>query len=148
MANQFDRQQTQEELSSTTASLNGAGFVDRCKNFLPFAALFCSLSTLVCCAFPALFVTLGAGATFVSLLGFFPQLIWFSENKVLVFSVAGALLALNFALRRLVPRECPTDPRLAAQCSRAQRTSSVFFSVSVAVYCVGAFFAFLAPVLW
>jgi hypothetical protein len=120
----------------------------RIKQILPFTALFFSLSTLVCCALPALFVTLGAGATFVSLLGVFPQLIWFSEHKIAVFSVAAILLALNFLHRRLTPQECPTDPLLALQCTRARRISGVVSGLSVFFLVVGAFFAFVAPLLW
>jgi hypothetical protein len=118
------------------------------KQLLPFTALFFSLSTLVCCALPALFVALGAGATFVSLLGSFPQLIWISENKGLVFSLAAALLALSTLHRRLIPRECPTDPQLALQCTRARRISGVVSALSWLSLLIGCFFAFIAPFLW
>jgi hypothetical protein len=118
------------------------------KRILPLLTLFCSVSTLVCCALPALFVALGAGATFVSILGVFPQLIWFSEHKVLVFSLAAVLLALNVTLRGFAPRECPTDPARAAQCARATRISRLVLNVSVAVFLLGAFFAFVAPMIW
>ena len=40
-----------------------------------FFALFASSSTLVCCALPAIFVALGAGASFASLVSSFPFLI-------------------------------------------------------------------------
>lgn len=110
-------------------------------------ALFFSLSTLVCCALPALFVALGLGATFVSFLGVFPQLIWFSEHKTAVFLGAGGLLALTWLVQRSAPQECPADPTLAAACARARRFSSVVFAVSVGAYVIGVFFAFLAPLL-
>ncbi len=117
------------------------------QKFLPVVTLFFSLSTLVCCALPALFVALGLGATFVSFLGVFPQLIWFSEHKTPVFIVAGVLLAVTWLARRAVPQECPTDPALAAACTRARRLSRIIFAVSVGAYVVGLFFAFLAPLL-
>ena len=49
---------------------------------LGLITLFASSSTLICCALPALFVLLGAGATFASLVNFFPQLIIISQYKI------------------------------------------------------------------
>ena len=118
------------------------------KKILSFTTLFLSLSTLICCALPALFVTLGAGAAFASLLGVFPQLIWFSEHKGIVFFVAGILLFANLAMRIFVPPRCPADPKLAAECARAQRVSGVILKVSLLAYLTGGFFAFIAPVLF
>lgn len=118
------------------------------KRIFPFATLFLSLSTLICCALPALFVMVGAGATFASLLGVFPQLIWFSEHKGIVFIVAGVLLFANLAMRTFVPPQCPADPRLAAECARAQRISTVVLYVSLVAYLIGGFFAFIAPILF
>lgn len=113
------------------------------RRLIPAAALFCSLSTLVCCALPALFVALGAGASFVALLAVFPQLIWLSEHKVLVFSVAGSLLVLSAFVRFGTARQCPTDPQLARQCRSATRISHLVFFLSLALYTTGVFFAFL-----
>jgi hypothetical protein len=133
------------DYSDQSATKKWAGQLTR---ILPLSALLFSLSTLVCCALPALFVALGAGATFVSLLGVFPHLIWFSEHKGMVFSVAAILLVLNFLHRRLTPQECPTDPQLARQCTRARRISRIVSGVSTLALLVGAFFAFVAPLLW
>ena len=115
------------------------------KKMISCATLFFSLSTLICCALPALFVMLGAGATFASLLGVFPQLIWFSEYKEVVFLVAGVLLFANLTARVFLPPQCPADPRLAAECARAQRVSGVVLKISLIAYLVGGFFAFVAP---
>jgi len=118
------------------------------QKILSFATLFLSLSTLICCALPALFVMLGAGATFASLLGIFPQLIWFSEHKGMVFFVAGMLLFVNLVMRIVVPPRCPTDPKLAAECARAQRISGAIVKISLLAYLVGGFFAFVAPMIF
>lgn len=119
------------------------------KRFLPFLTLFSSLSTLVCCALPALLVSLGLGATLVSVLGAFPELLWLSEHKVLVFGIAGGMLVLSYLTRKFsAERTCPVDPVLAAACTRTRRVSSVVFVFSVLVYGVGAFFAFVAPALF
>ncbi len=134
--------------SSSPAHRASQDWATRLKRLLPFTSLFFSLSTLVCCALPALFVALGAGATFVSILGVCPQLIWLSENKGIVFSVAATLLTLNILQRRLAPRECPTDPQLALQCTRARRMSGFISGLSLLCLLVGAFFAFVAPYLF
>ena len=76
-----------------------------------FGTLLASSATLVCCVLPAVLVSLGAGAVLVGLISAFPQLVWLSEHKSLVFGIAGVLLAASGALlwhaRRL---PCPVDP--------------------------------------
>lgn len=118
------------------------------KKALGYASLFFSFGTMICCALPALMVSLGAGATLVSILSTVPELIWFSEHKGWVFGIAGALLLLNGVIRLVVAPSCPTDPVHAAACQRAQKMSSVVFYFSVALFLVGAFFAFFAPILF
>lgn len=115
------------------------------KKIIPYISLFTSLGTLACCALPALFVTLGFGATLVSLLGSFPQLIWISEHKDGVFIVAGTLLALNFGLKFNVRnKSCPLDPGLTAQCKTARQITDYILLFSVITFIVGAFFAYFA----
>lgn len=106
--------------------------------------LFTSSGTLLCCALPALFVSLGAGATLASIVSAVPQLIWVSKHKLLVFGLAGAMLLIS-GLLRLRPQACPLDPRLAAACARARKYSAVLYWLSVAVYGIGCFFAFVLP---
>jgi hypothetical protein len=111
-------------------------------------SIFTSSSTLVCCALPALLVTLGAGATLAGLVSSFPQLVWLSAHKGLVFGLAGGMLALAGWLQhraRFAP--CPADPRLAAACIRTRRISLGLYLLSLAIYAVGAAFAFLLPAL-
>jgi hypothetical protein len=115
------------------------------KKLISLATLFLSLSTLICCALPALFVLLGAGAAFASLLGVFPQLIWFSEHKEVLFLIAGILLFANLAMWIFVPPQCPADPKLAVECARAQRVSGIVLKISLIAYLIGGFFAFVAP---
>ena len=109
-------------------------------------ALFASSGTLVCCALPALLVALGAGAALSTLVSVVPGLVWLSEYKGLVFGIAGALLALSGALQwrnRFAP--CPTDPALRRACLRTRKTSARVYGLSVALYLVGGWFAFLQP---
>jgi hypothetical protein len=110
------------------------------------ASLFASSGTIVCCALPALLVALGAGAALSSLVAAVPQLVWLSEHKVVLFAFAGVMLAGSGALQwrnRTAP--CPTDPALRDACLRTRRTSLRVYWVSIAVYAVGAWFAFVQP---
>ena len=109
-------------------------------------ALFASSSTLLCCALPALLVALGAGAALSGLVSVFPQLVWLSEHKIGLFSFAGLALTASGALQwhnRNAP--CPIDPALRQACLRTRRVSVAIWVVSVAVYAVGGYFAFIAP---
>jgi hypothetical protein len=107
-----------------------------------FLSLFSSTGTLVCCALPALFVALGAGATFASLIGQFPQLIWLSEHKVSLFVFAGTMLAVSGFLQwRARKLACPVDAKEACETTR-DWSLWVYFG-SVLIFAIGAGFAFL-----
>jgi hypothetical protein len=111
-------------------------------------SLFASGGTLVCCALPALLVALGAGATLSSLISVFPQLVWLSEYKVEVFSFATMMLVLSgFMQWRVRSLPCPVDPVLAAVCTQTRKISFSVYVVSVLIYLIGGFFAFIAPKL-
>jgi len=115
---------------------------------LNLLSLFTSGSTLICCALPATLVAIGSVATLTSLISYFPQLIWISEHKPLVFGLAGAMLLIAGWMQwraRLLP--CPTDPQLAALCTQTRRQSVWIYGFSVAIFMIGAFFAFVAPLL-
>src|SRR5215469_2451145 len=108
-------------------------------------ALLGSLGTLICCALPALLVSLGAGATMASLVTNLPQLVWLSEHKVPLFTFAAIMLVMSgvtMSDKRRIP--CPTDPQKAKSCIRVRRLSAAIFFVSLAIYAVGFFFAFVA----
>jgi len=109
-----------------------------------FATLLASTGTLVCCVLPAVLVAAGAGATLVSLVSAFPQLVWLSEHKVLVFALAAALLLIGGILiwraRRL---PCPVQPDAARSCLRLRRVSAGLYAVAVVCFLAGATFAFL-----
>ncbi len=109
-------------------------------------SLFASSSTLICCALPALLVALGAGAALSGLVGAFPQIVWLSEHKIGLFVFAGVMLSSSGALQyinRSAP--CPIDPELRNACLRTRKFSLRVYWVSVGIYCVGGFFAFVLP---
>lgn len=108
-------------------------------------ALFGSFSTLFCCALPALFVTLGAGAALGAVVTSVPQLIWLSAHKIALFLFSGAMLSISGMLRwnsRNAP--CPIDPIQARSCQRLRRVSLAVFGFSLAIYAIGFYFAFVA----
>ncbi|MEE4349609.1 MAG: hypothetical protein V2J26_05220 [Pacificimonas sp.] len=118
---------------------------DRRNLFAPTLSLFVSSGTLVCCALPALFVTLGMGAALAGLTANFPQLVWLSEYKEWIFAGAGLmLLAAGVMQWRARNLPCPVDPVQARACLRLRRISLGIYIFAVAVYLTGAFFAFAA----
>lgn len=117
--------------------------VDRQGLWGAFGALLASAGTLVCCVLPAVMVSLGAGAALAGLVTAVPQLIWLSEQKLLVFGVAFAVLTLaGWLLWRARFAPCPADPKLAAHCMRLRRWSQRLYIVAVVATVLGAIFAF------
>ncbi len=108
-------------------------------------ALFGSFSTLFCCALPALFVTLGAGAVLAGIVSNVPQLIWLSEHKIGLFIFAGIMLFIS-GLSRYLTRNapCPIDPIKRASCTKLRKISFGIFVFSLTLYAIGFYFAFIA----
>lgn len=110
------------------------------------ASLFATSGTLVCCAIPVLLVALGAGAALSALVAVFPQVVWLSEHKELVFAVAGVMMVGSGALQwRNRNAPCPTDPALRDACMQTRKTSARVYTVSVVCFLIGGWFAFLLP---
>lgn len=118
-------------------------------NILPVMGLFTSIGTLLCCALPVLFVTLGMGAALAGLLTTMPFLITMSEHKGIVFGVAGVMIVAS-AILQWVKRNapCPIDPKAARTCMRLRRLSIYITAFAGTIYVVGVFFAFIAPKLF
>lgn len=115
---------------------------------LAASALLASSATLLCCVLPAVLVALGAGAALAGLVTAVPQLIWLSEHKPWVFTIAGILLGFSgvslWAGRRA---PCPADPELARSCRRLRRISAVLYAAALGSFLLGAAFAFVLPIL-
>lgn len=108
--------------------------------------LFSSASTLVCCALPALFVSLGAGAALAGLTSAVPQLIFLSQHKLEVFGFATCMIALSAYMQyRSRHAPCPIDPELARACTKQRRFSRIIFIFSLVMYVTGLTFAFILP---
>ena len=112
--------------------------------FFTFLTLFSSTGTLICCALPALLVSLGMGAVLAGLANNVPGLIWVSEHKPEVFTFAAVMLTLNGVWlwsQRNAP--CPLDPALRDACISGRKFSKVVYFVSVVIFLIGFTFAFL-----
>jgi hypothetical protein len=91
---------------------------------------------------------LGHANLLSSLVAAVPGLVWISEYKEAVFGFAGIMLAVSGLLQwqnRFAP--CPVDPALRVACLRTRHTSARIYLVSVVVYLLGGWFAFVQPLL-
>lgn len=118
-------------------------------SLINYFTLFGSMGTLVCCALPALLVSLGLGAVMAGLATNVPGLMWMSENKTGVFAFAAIMLAINgYLLWRGRNAPCPIDPKLRDACITGRKTSRRLYIFSLAVFATGFFFAYVAPRLF
>jgi hypothetical protein len=118
------------------------------RKVINFLTLFTSFSTLICCALPALIVTLGFGAAMAGFLGDNPQFIFISENKSVVFIIGAILLTLGGYLQYRARFEpCPLDPKLAKACTSSRIFSLRLYLFSVGIYFIGLLFAYILPSL-
>jgi hypothetical protein len=108
--------------------------------------LMTSFSTLFCCALPALFVAIGAGATLAGIVSTIPQLIWLSKHKIILFGFSGFML-VSSGITRYASRNapCPIDKAQAKACKKVRKISLWIYFGSLMIYATGFFFAFIAP---
>lgn len=109
-----------------------------------YFGLFSSFGTLLCCALPSTIVLLGFGAALANFLGEYPQLIWLSENKELVFGVSLSMLFLSYISQKLAATQvCPVDKR--DECLSTKNWSRPLFFASLGINVIGVLYAFLLP---
>lgn len=117
-------------------------------SMINYFTLFGSMSTLICCALPSLFVSLGLGAVLAGLASNIPALIWISEHKIQVFIFSGVMLAFNgFIIWKNKDAPCPMDPKLRNACINGRKTSRNLYLISLGIFLIGFFFAYVAPIL-
>ena len=115
----------------------------------PVLSLFTSIGTLLCCALPALLVTLGMGAALAGFISVAPWITVISEYKIFIFVGAGILLILStyfLWINRNAP--CPTDAKQAKACALLRKFSLYTIIISIVIYIIGFFFAFFAADLF
>lgn len=110
----------------------------------PILSLFTSLSTLICCALPVLFVTLGMGATLVSMISIFPWITIISKYKIYIFILAGLMLILSsFLFWQARNNSCPIDSKQAKICLKIRLLNGIILIISTIIFLIGFSFAFL-----
>jgi hypothetical protein len=113
---------------------------------LELLTILSSFGTLLCCALPALLVSVGAGAVLASAAAAVPQLVWISQHKIPLFIFAALMLVLSGIVSyRSRSVSCPLDPEQAKSCMRLRRWSARIFYSSAVMFITGFFFAFLLP---
>ncbi|MCY4643375.1 MAG: hypothetical protein OXB88_02050 [Bacteriovoracales bacterium] len=116
------------------------------RNVIHFLSLFGSLGTLLCCALPVLFVSLGMGAVFASLTATIPQISWVVEHKTILFIITGVLLTISYAfMRHSRNLPCPIHGPAREACQKTRPMTKWIFYSSIAVYGVGIFFSYILP---
>lgn len=115
------------------------------QKIVSFLALFASTGTLICCALPALLVSLGMATVVVSAVSAFPWLVPLSQHKQWLFLGAGALIGLNFRLvyRSREPVLCDAVTG-ASTCETAGRWNRIVLWLSVGIFVAGISMAYLA----
>tara|TARA_Y100000768_G_scaffold38088_2_gene25021 strand:+ start:6428 stop:6802 length:375 start_codon:yes stop_codon:yes gene_type:complete len=113
---------------------------------LGFLTLLASSSTLICCALPAIFVALGAGATLASIVNIFPELIIISKFKVYisVFALLFLIIA-GILIKKASLQPCPTDPRLRDICIKTRKKSKNIYIISVFIFAFASIFTYIVP---
>ena len=111
-----------------------------------YLTLFTSSGTIVCCAIPALLVSMGAGATLSSFIAVFPELVILSIYKIPIFIGAFIMLIIAGMLQyhsRGLP--CPADKKQAYACMQTRKVSMIIYFTSVGIFIIGLLFAFIIP---
>ena len=116
---------------------------DKTSNFF---SLFASSSTLICCALPAIFVALGAGASFASLITVFPFLVVLSQYKtsITLFAVLMIIIA-GYVNYKTYYMPCPADPELGRACIKTRKRSRYIYYVSVGIFIFASIFTYIIP---
>ncbi len=124
------------------------------QNLSLLLSLFASSSTLICCALPILLTMLGLGSVLFALVENVPFLFTLTANKHYLFLIVSVMLGLNYwwiFRRRSKSRDCEiiddsqNDGKIESisACDLGNNVSKLIFKVSLAIYCVGLFFAYL-----
>ena len=108
-----------------------------------FFALFTSTGTLLCCALPATLAALAGGTAVTSLISAFPWLIPLSRHKIWIFLVAGVLIIVSAILTFRPRGKLACSLTGGEGCEVASGFSRGMLFLSIGIYGIGFFFAFL-----
>ena len=114
------------------------------KNLMLYLSLFSSLSTLFCCALPALFVGLGFGASLLGIVSAFPGIVALSEYKDWIFLFCSLILLWNgYEIWFGNKKECPTNLEQKNICAKQQHLGKLAYLLKFRIfYCRNVFCLF------
>ena len=111
-----------------------------------FFALLSSSSTLLCCALPAILVSMGAGAVFANVISVFPALTVASRFKVEITVITLIILvAVGVLHSKTAKMPCPADPGLGRACLQSRKRSRIVYYLSCIIFCIASIFTFIIP---
>ena len=111
-----------------------------------FFALLSSSSTLLCCALPAILVSMGAGAVFANIISVFPALTVISRFKVEITIMTFIILvAVGVLHSKTAQMPCPADPTLGRACLKSRKRSRIVYYLSCIVFATASIFTFIVP---
>ena len=111
-------------------------------------SLLTSASTLFCCALPAIFVMLGAGASFASLISISPFLITLSVYKIELTVFAFLMVGLaGFFNYQVSFSPCPIDPEKGRRCMRLRMQTRLIYYISIVMLIFATIFTYIIPEL-
>jgi hypothetical protein len=117
---------------------------DKSANIL---SLFASSSTLICCALPSLFVVVGAGASFASLITVFPFLVVLSQYKLYITLFALVMIIFaGYVNYKTYHMPCPSNPELGRLCLQTRQQSRYVYYISVVLFIFATIFTYLIPI--
>jgi hypothetical protein len=95
---------------------------------------------------PAVFVALGAGASFASLITVFPFLITLSQYKVYITLFALVMIGLaGYVNYKTYYMPCPIDPEIGRTCMNTRRRARRLYYISVAIFLFATVFTYVVP---
>ncbi len=111
-----------------------------------FFALLSSSSTLLCCALPAILVSMGAGAVFANIISVVPALTVVSRFKIeITIATLVILIAVGVLHSKTAKMPCPADPILGRACLKSRKRSRVVYYLSCMVFAIASTFTFIVP---
>ena len=133
--------------SKENMNLNKESDLIKSNKIVNYLTLFTSSGTVICCALPALLVSIGAGAALSSLISVFPQLVILSIYKIPIFFGAFIMLIISGIIQyfaRSLP--CPSDKKLAGACIQTRKVSLIIYFLSLGLFSTGLLIAFIFPI--
>lgn len=108
-----------------------------------FLALFCSFSTLFCCALPIIFISIGAGAAFASLSAKLPFVSFLGEYALSLFILSFIFLLIAGYFVFMRPQSCPTNKKLTAICKKSKKIAKIVFFIACLILVTSFFFKYI-----